>query len=53
MGALNCFEELTGVNWQLNVVIAFIGLCLGSKRKNLTNEIIQINASNGFEKLPW
>ncbi len=31
MGALNCFEELTGVNWQLNVVIAFIGLCLGSK----------------------
>jgi hypothetical protein len=31
VGALNCFEELTSINWHLNVAISVIGLSLGAK----------------------
>jgi hypothetical protein len=42
MGALNCFEELTSTNMQLNSII---GLSLGAKTFFFTNEILQIDAS--------
>ncbi len=34
MGALNCFEVLTSINWHLNVVIALLA-CPQVQRKNL------------------
>jgi hypothetical protein len=40
--ALNCFEELTSTNKQLNNII---GLSLNAKTFFFTNEILQINAS--------
>jgi hypothetical protein len=55
MGALNCFEELTSINWHLNVVILYrlILRCKPTKRKvSPINEIVKIGALNCFQKLP-
>jgi hypothetical protein len=53
MGALNCFEELTSINWHLNVAISVIGLSLGAKKKIVTNEILQICAFNCVQELHY
>ncbi len=41
MGALNCFEVLTSINWHLNVVIALLACPLSAKEKSMANEIVQ------------
>jgi hypothetical protein len=41
-GALNCFEELTSTNKQLNNITS---LCLSAKTLFFNNEILQIDAS--------
>jgi hypothetical protein len=57
MGALNCFEELTSINWHLNVVILYrlILRCKPKKKRKKVspiNEIVEIGALNCFQKLP-
>jgi hypothetical protein len=42
--ALNCFDQLTLVNWHLKCCNSVIGLYLTAKKKVLNNEIVQIGA---------